>query len=101
MCEWISKTFPWCVEHIGNASLAWQIAIGVLVLFFIVGAYICLYNVFCGIREYGIISRRKKRSRRVKHTSRANNFNFLSRYLSDNEAYVEDWMDADSWEETR
>lgn len=101
MCEWISKTFPWCVEHIGNASLTWQIVIGVLVLFFIVGAYVCLYNVFCGIKEYGIIPRPKKQPRRVKRASSASNFNFLSRYLSDNEAYVEDWMDADSWEETR
>ena len=102
MCEWISKTFPWCVEHIGNMSLTGQIFVAIFILFLMVSVYVALYNAVYSIRENGFMPRRRKAAPcKQRKPTIPNNFNFLARYLADSETYDSDWMDADSWEETR
>lgn len=93
MCDWIIKTFPWCVEHIGNMSLGGQIALSLAALAAIVGAYILVYNAALQLKA---APRRERRKRK------AHSINWLIRYFNDNddEPYA-CWMDADAWEETR
>lgn len=93
MCDLIAKIFPWGVEHIGNMPLAGQIAAALLTLAVIVGAYILIYNAALQIRSG---TRSTRRARRVR---RPNNFNWLVRYLTDDEPY-QDWMDEEAWRES-
>ena len=93
MCDLIIKLFPRSVEHIGNMPLAGQIAAALLTLAVIVGAYILIYNAALQIRSG---TRSTRRARRVR---RPNNFNWLVRYLTDDEPY-QDWMDAEAWRES-
>lgn len=96
MCDLIIKIFPWGVEHIGNMPLAGQIAAALLTLAVIVGAYILAFNA---VRQTGSGSRRAHRARRVRRVRRPNNFNWLVRYLTDDEPY-QDWMDEEAWRES-
>lgn len=93
MCDLIAKIFPWGVEHIGNMPLTGQIAAALLTLAVIVGAYILIYNAALQIRSG---TRSTRRARRVR---RPNNFNWLVRYLTDDEPY-QDWMDEEAWRES-
>lgn len=103
MCDWIIKTFPWCVEHIGNMSLGGQIALSLAALAAIVGAYILAYNAALQLKSAPHSTRSTRRARRERGEHRAhsmNNLSWLIRCLNDDEPY-ECWMDADAWEATR
>lgn len=102
MCEWISKTFPWCVEHIGNMSLGGQIAAALFAVLFLTAAYIAAYNAVCAAREYGNgMQHEKKPARRRERVRRPNNLALLAEYFHDDEPFDASWMDAAAWEETR
>lgn len=106
MCDWIIKTFPWCVEHIGNMSLGGQIALSLAALAAIVGAYILAYNAALQLKSAPRSTHRAHSTRGAHSTRRAhrahsmNNLSWLIRCLNDDEPY-ECWMDADAWEATR
>lgn len=102
MCEWISKTFPWCVEHIGSMSLGGQIAVALFAVLFLTAAYIAAYNAVCAAREYSNGMRHgREPARRRERVRRPNNLALLAEYFCDDEPFDASWMDADSWEETR
>ena len=96
MCDLIIKLFPWSVEHIGNMPLAGQIVAALLTLAVIVGAYILIYNAVLQIRSG---TRSTRRPHRARSAYRPNNFNWLVRYLTDDEPY-QDWMDEEAWRES-
>lgn len=87
ICEWFLEKMPWCVEHIGGAPLAVQIALAFALLAAMVLGHYGIQAAVC-------------RTRPRRRTPR---FNWLARWLaqfSDDEPFIEDWMDAEAWHES-